>query len=126
MPKRKQHPPGIKAKVVLEALKGEQVVAELASGVRVHPTMIHTWKRALLERVSGVFERGGKKAPDRDEKRVKELHATLGELAVANYFCPESSSRGPESEARDDRAATPDPSIGKPCRLLLISRFSFF
>ncbi len=51
-----------------------------------HPTMIHSWKRALLEGASGVFERGGKKVPEIDEEQVKELHAKIGELAVANDF----------------------------------------
>ena len=46
--------------------------------------MIHSWKRAPLEGASGVFERGGKKAPEIDEEQVKELHAKIGELAVAN------------------------------------------
>ena len=86
MSKRKQHSPDFKAKVALEALKGEQTVAELASRFGVHPTMIHGWKKALLEGASGVFERGGKKAPEIDEEQVKELHAKIGELAVANVF----------------------------------------
>ncbi len=46
--------------MALEALKGEQTVAELASRFAVYPTMIHSWKKALLEGASGVFERGGK------------------------------------------------------------------
>ena len=86
MSKRKKHAPEFKAKVALEALKGEQTAAELASRFGVHPTMIHTWKKALLEGASGVFERGGKKAPEIDEEQVKELHAKIGELAVANDF----------------------------------------
>ncbi len=49
MSKRKQHHPEFKAKVTLEALKGEETVSELASRFAVHPTMIHQWKRALLE-----------------------------------------------------------------------------
>jgi transposase len=86
MSKRKQHSPEFKAKVALEALKGEQTVADLASRFGVHPTMIHTWKRALLEGASGVFERGARKAPEIDEEQVRELHAKIGELAVANDF----------------------------------------
>jgi transposase len=34
----------------------------------------------------GVFERGGRKKPEIDEEQVKELHAKIGELAVANSF----------------------------------------
>jgi len=80
MSKRKQHAPEFKAKVALEALKGEETAAELASRFGVHPTMIHQWKRALLEGASGVFERGGRKKPEIDEEQVKELHAKIGEL----------------------------------------------
>lgn len=76
--------PSFKAKVALEALKGEETAAELASRFGVHPTMIHQWKRALLEGASGVFERGGRNKPEIDEEQVKELHAKIGELAVAN------------------------------------------
>ena len=72
MSKRKQHHPEFKAKVALEALKGEQTVSELASRFGVHPTMIHQWKRALLEGASGVFERGSRKAPEVDDEQVNE------------------------------------------------------
>ncbi len=67
MSKRKQHSPEFKAKVALEALKGEETASELASRFGVHPTMIHQWKRALLEGASDVFERGGKRKPEIDE-----------------------------------------------------------
>ncbi len=86
MSKRKQHVPEFKAKVALEALKGEETAAELASRFGVHPTMIHQCKRALLEGASGVFERGGRRKPEIGEEQVKQLHAKIGELAVANSF----------------------------------------
>ncbi|OUS35595.1 transposase [Rhodobacterales bacterium 56_14_T64] len=86
MSKRKQHHPDFKAKVALEALKGEETVSELASRFGTPPTMIHQGKKALLEGASGVFERGGRKVANVDEEQVKELHAKIGELAVANGF----------------------------------------
>ena len=86
MSKRKQHHPEYKAKVALEALNGEQTVSELAGRFSVHPTMVHEWKRALLEGASGVFERGSRRAAEVDEEQVKDLHAKIGELAVANDF----------------------------------------
>ena len=57
MSKRKQHSPEFKAKVALEALKGEETVSELASRFGIYLTMIHQWKRALLEGASGVGDR---------------------------------------------------------------------
>ncbi|TMV02579.1 IS3 family transposase [Ruegeria sediminis] len=127
MSKRKQHSPEFKAKVALEALKGEQTVAELASRFGIHPTMIHTWKRALLEGASGVFERGGKKAPEIDEEQVKELHAKIGELAVANDFLFQKAQAVDRKVRREMiETVNPDLSIGKQCRLLSISRSSFY
>ena len=89
MSKRKRHTPGFKAKVALEVLKGEGTVSELASRFGVHPTMIDQWKRALFDGAPGVFERGGRKAPVIDEDQVRDLHAKIGELAVANSFLKE-------------------------------------
>ena len=87
MSKRKQHSPEFKAKVALEALKGEETVAELAGRFGVHPTMIHQWKRQLLDGASDVFERGRKgREAAVDDETVRELHAKIGELAVANDF----------------------------------------
>lgn len=85
MSKRKQYKPEFKAKVALEALKGEQAVSELASRFEVDPTMIHQWKKALLEGAAELFERGGgKKVSEVDEAKVNALHAKIGELTVAN------------------------------------------
>jgi transposase len=86
MAKRRNHDAAFKARVALEALKGEKTAAELATTYGVHPTMIHQWKKALLDGAADIFERGAKKPPEVDEAAVRELHAKIGELAVANDF----------------------------------------
>lgn len=95
MSKRKQHSPEFKAKVAPEVLNGEMMAAELASRFRVHPTMIHALRRALLAGVSGAFARSSAKKPEIDKKQVKKLHSKIGERAMANdFFWPISSSPG--------------------------------
>jgi transposase len=86
MTKRRNHDAAFKARVALEAVKGERTAAELATAYGVHPTMIHQWKKALLEGAADIFERGPKKTAEMDEAAVRELHAKIGELAVANDF----------------------------------------
>ena len=86
MMKRKQHKPEFKARVALEALKGEQTVAELASRFGVHPTMIHQWKKALLDGASGIFRGRNSVEPEVDPARIKDLHAKIGELTVERDF----------------------------------------
>ncbi|MCE8420542.1 hypothetical protein [Rhodovulum sulfidophilum] len=107
MLKRRNHDAGFKARVALEAVKGERTMSELVAEYGVHPTMSHQWTKALLEGASDIFERGGKKKAEVDGETVRSLHTKIGELAVANDFCHESSSPGPASGARDDRTLAP-------------------
>jgi len=76
-------------------VKGERTVSELAAEYGVHPTMIHQWKKALLEGAFDIFERGGRtQAAEVDEETVRSLHAKIGELAVANDLCERDSVKG--------------------------------
>jgi len=97
MRKRRNHDAGVKARVALEAVKGERTISDLAAEYGVHPTMIHQWKKALLEGAADIFERGGKKPAEVDEDTVRTLHATFGEVAVANDFWSRKLMPGPGS-----------------------------
>jgi transposase len=79
---RRNHGAVFKAKVALEAMKGDQTLVELAERFEVHPNQITEWKKLLMERASEVFDKG---KPSR-EPDVKELHAKIGQLAMENDF----------------------------------------
>jgi transposase-like protein len=79
---RRNHGAVFKAKVALEAVKGEQTLVELSERFQVHLNQITEWKKQLPERASEIFDREKKDAgPD-----VKELHAKIGQLAMENDF----------------------------------------
>ena len=55
---RRNHGAIFKAKVALEAIKGEQTLVELAERFQVHPNQMAEWKKILLEKASKVFDKG--------------------------------------------------------------------
>ncbi len=83
--KRKQYSPEFKAKVALAAIKNEETVAQLAARYEVHPTVIHTWKRNLLDGAANLFANGQKKN-HQTEAKVDELYRHIGKLKVERDF----------------------------------------
>ncbi len=82
---RRNHSAAFEARVALEAVKGERTLADLAQQYDVHPNQITTWWARLLESASEGFEKGAEKATE-PVVDVKELHAKIGELTLANDF----------------------------------------
>jgi len=76
---RRNHSPAFKAKVALDAIRGEKTLAELAKLHDVHPNQITDWKGQLLERAAGVF---GAEQAEEPKADLKELHAKIGQQAL--------------------------------------------
>ena len=88
---RKRYTPAFKAKVALAALRNEETTAELAQRIGVHPTMIATWKRALLDGATDIFDKGHRSRKQVDNK-IDELHRQIENLRWKTIFYPESSA----------------------------------
>jgi transposase len=83
--KRKQHSAQFKAKVALAALQNEETTAQLASRFDIHPTMISTWKRQLLDSAADLFDKS-QKSRKQVEGQLDELYRQIGQLKVENDF----------------------------------------
>jgi transposase-like protein len=79
---RKQYEATFKAKVALEAVKGEKTIAQLAGEYGVHANQIGRWKTELLEKLPGLFsDRRKRHEKDREETEA-ELYRQIGQLKV--------------------------------------------
>ena len=85
MQKRKKYPKEFKARVALEAIKGEKTIAELSSEYEVHSNMITKWKKQLKEHISDIFIRKNEQEPDA-EKKIDNLYKEIGRIQVENAW----------------------------------------
>ena len=79
---RKQYPPSSRAKVALEAIRGERTCAELASEYQVHPTQIKKWKRIAVEGIVELSTDSKKKKDKEKNLLIEELYPQIGQLKV--------------------------------------------
>lgn len=91
--KRKRYSADFKAKVALEAIRGEMTVAQLAAKHGVHQTMINGWKRQAVEGMAGVFSGKVEAAETARGDEIDQLHAKIGQLVVERDFLRRASGR---------------------------------
>lgn len=95
---RRNHSPAFKARVALEAIRGEKTVAEIAAHHEVHATQVTAWKTQLLENATAVF--GGEAVAADERERIRELHAKIGELTVERDFLDGALGKFPGSSGK--------------------------
>ena len=91
--KRTRYSAAFKAKVALEALRGELTIAQLVTKHGVHQTLINAWQRQAVEGRAAVFSRQAEAAAAAREGEVERLHAKIGRLVVERDFLSKASGR---------------------------------
>ena len=107
MTKRRRFTDDFKARVALEALRGDKTVQEIASKHKVHPNQVSTWKRQAIDGLADVFSTGPERVTANDEAEIHDLHAKIGQLTVERDLCPKGSSDEPGRSQSDDPSRQP-------------------
>ena len=90
---RRNHSAAFKARVALEAIRGEKTVAEIAAHHEVHATQVTAWKTEALENLAAIF--GGNLVAEDSKERIRELHEKIGELTVERDFLSNALGKFP-------------------------------
>ncbi len=91
--RRKRYSAEFKAKIALEAIRGEQTINELAARYELHPTMITNWKRQAIENMASAFSGATERSSKTNDDQIKELHAKIGQLTVERDFLAKAFGR---------------------------------
>ena len=79
---RKSYSGAIKAKVALEAIKGQKTINEIARQYGVHPNQVVQWKKQALEELPQMFSDKRRKREETEEQLKAELYQQIGQLKV--------------------------------------------
>ncbi len=90
---RKRYSADFKAKVALEAIRGELTMAQLVSKHGVHQTMISAWRKQAIEGMAASFSGKAEATPVVDSAEIDRLHAKIGQLVVERDFLRKASGR---------------------------------
>ena len=102
MSTRRRFSGDFKAKVALEAVRGDKTILEIATRHKIHPNQVSRWKQRAVEGMKEVFSNGAERACGDHEGEVRDLHAKIGELTVERDFWPKGSSGEPGEAPGDD------------------------
>jgi transposase-like protein len=79
---RKRYDAAFKARVAIEAIKGQRTVNEIASAYQIHPHQVTQWKKQALHQLSEVFSNGKARAEMEDEELKNRLYEEIGRLKM--------------------------------------------
>jgi transposase-like protein len=79
---RKQYSPKFKARVAVEAIRGEKTLSQLGSQFKVHPIQIAKWRKSALDQLPELFVDGRKGKGRSDEAGSDALYEEIGRLKV--------------------------------------------
>lgn len=88
--KNKSYTAEFKAKVALDAIKGDLTINEISSKYGVHSTQINRWKQQALVSLKACFNGKQEKASLDSQQQMDKLYQQIGQLTCENDFLKKS------------------------------------
>jgi transposase-like protein len=79
---RKQYSAKFKARVALEAIRGDKTLSQLGSQFRVHPIQIAKWRKLAIDQLPELFVDGRRQPRGGEEAESEVLYGQIGRLKV--------------------------------------------
>lgn len=98
MAMRKHHTPALKAQLVLEMLREDQTVSQIAAAAGVHPSQLHKWKRYTVDHLADLFQaqQSAAQVATEYEQKLESLYAELGKTTTQLTWLKKKSGLEPQ------------------------------
>src|SRR6266699_3821252 len=123
---RKQHSPAFKARVAIEAIRGEKTLSQLGSQFKVHPIQIAKWRKSAMEQLPELFVDGRRRKEQLSEAGNDVLYEEIGRLKVELTGLKKKSACSTEELRRLVDRDHAEISVRRQCELLGLSRSGLY
>ena len=116
-----------KAKVALEALRGDKTLQEIATRYNIHPNQVSTWKQRAVEGMKDVFVKGAERSRGEHEAEIRYLRTrSSGVDGGVRFFGQRAQVVSREKRRGMIRSSHPKLGLSRQCHLLRVSRSSHY
>jgi len=131
MNKRNHYPPELKTQIVLEVLREEATLNEIAAKHGLHPVLVSRWKQEFMERASEMFKKGPSdtdKELETEKKHVAELERKVGQLTYEVDWLKKNLTKSSDLTGRKNCVNLGESkiNISRQAELLSINRSSIY
>ncbi|GAB61564.1 transposase [Candidatus Jettenia caeni] len=123
---RKRYSGEFKAKVAIEAIKGEKAASEIAGEYGVHPTQIAQWKKQVMDEIPKIFSTKKERDARKEEEIKSSLYQQIGQLKVELDWVKKKLDLPVDAKRSLVEVENKEISIVRQCELLGLERSSFY
>ncbi|MGB7719649.1 MAG: IS3 family transposase [Bryobacteraceae bacterium] len=124
---RKQHSPQFKARVAMEAIRGEKTLSQLGSQFKVHPIQIAKWRKSALEQLPELFVDGRTRKGRNEDADSDALYEEIGRLKMElDWLKKKVGACSIEDRRPLVERANPEISVRRQCELLGVNRSGLY